>query len=160
MTEDVRKVQGTKGPDDLVTCLVCDDYLRKEDGFTCPKCRRGPLCKKHKAPDRRECVSCVFEMKAGELAELKKQEQSIRGFLSLMQFLFIMCAILFVTTETGLADMVEFLKFSFITENVKYMGILSVSGYLLFYAILYNQKRKISEMESQMSKTEFRRRIR
>jgi hypothetical protein len=159
MAVESNKARGSKEPDDLVTCSVCNDYLRKEDAFTCPKCRRAPLCKKHRVPGRKECMSCVMEMEAGELAVFKKQEQSMRGFLSFMQFLFILFAILFVTVETGLADMVEFLKFSVITDNLNYMGGISVAGYLLFYVILYNQKRKISEMESRMSKTEFRRRI-
>jgi hypothetical protein len=151
------KTAGTKTDEGLLRCPVCDSYLGKNEGFTCPRCRRGPLCRTHRVPGRRECAGCVFEMQAEELRNLRRQEDSIRSFLKLLQFLFIVFAIVFVALRAGIAETIEFLQYSIITQSLELIGGISVVGYVLFHLILYNQKQRISGLESQMNRSEVRR---
>lgn len=138
--------------DELLTCKICGSYLRKEEGFTCPRCRRSPLCRSHRAPGRKECTGCVLEMKTRELRDLQKQEHNIRSFLRLTQFVFLVFAIFFISSKTGLAETVSFLRNNIIMENLGYLGGLSASGYILFYIILYNQKSRIRKLEAGINK--------
>ncbi len=144
---------------ELLRCPVCDVYVTREDGFICPRCRRGPLCKSHRVPRRRECASCVLDMQNKELIALREQERSLKSFLTLLQFLFIVFAILFVALRTGVAEVLQFLQDSVITDGFGYMGVLSVVGYIIFYLLLLSQRQKIHGMESEMNKTEFRRMV-
>jgi hypothetical protein len=147
----------TKTDEGLLRCPVCDAYIGKNEGFKCPRCKRGPLCRIHRVPGRKECSGCVFEMQAEELRNLRRQEGSIRSFLKLLQFLFIVFAIVFVALRTGIAETIEFLQYSIVTQSLVLLGGLSVVGYVLFYFILYNQSRRISGLEYEMSRSEFRR---
>jgi uncharacterized protein (DUF983 family) len=144
---------------ELLRCSVCDIYLEGEKGFICPRCRRGPLCKSHRVLGRRECASCVFEMQRKDLNDLKTQEHNLRSFLRLLQFLFIVFAIFFIALKTGIPEVLNIVESSVITMGIKYVGGLSVAGYVLFYGVLLVQRRKIAEMESEMSKVEFRRMV-
>ena len=144
----------------LVRCQICESYLTGTEVFTCPKCRRGPLCKSHKAPGRRECASCAFEIQARELNEMKKQEKGLKSFLHLLQFFFLVFAILFIALKLGPPEISEFLGFSLLTEGLAVMGGLSVVGYSIFYFILYNQRDRVRALETLLKKTEFRRQAR
>lgn len=151
---DVRNLKTDAGGE-LISCPVCGHYIGKGEGFTCPRCKRRSLCRSHRVPGRRECTSCVFEIKARELSSMKEEIRSIRSFVLLSQFLFLVFAVLFVTLKTGIAESVEFLQYGFIADNVSYMGILAVISFLVSYIILHIRKQKISELEAQM--TDFRR---
>jgi len=157
MSKPVHKPALKANPDELMVCPICESYLRKEEGFTCPRCRRGPLCKTHRVPDRKECSGCVFEMTGKELVELKIQQKSIKSAMQFMQFLFIVFVILFVSIRTGIPDAVEFLQDSFIADAVGYLGILSVCGYIFFFFMMQSQKNKIIETEAKLNKTVIRR---
>ncbi len=141
---------GTTEQEELKRCLICTTYIKGTEGFTCPRCKKGPFCKKHRMPGRRECAGCVFEMKHREVLELKKQEQSIKDFIKLLQFVFLVFAVFFVAIRMGLTEFVDFLKDSIVTHNLVYFGIIPVAGYLLFYIILYNQRSKIKGLEGEM----------
>lgn len=160
---DMATVDGNNimnGPhEDLVRCSVCDVYFEKEEGFRCPKCRRGPLCKKHRVTGRRECVSCLFDRRLKELQALKGQETSIKNFLLLLQFIFLVFAIFFISVRMGLAEEVDFLQNTIMVDNLIYVGIIPVLGFLLFYGILYNQKKKIVSLETEMKKIKFRKQV-
>lgn len=145
--------------EELVRCSVCDVYLEGDKGFICSRCRRGPLCKIHRVPRRRECASCVYEMQKKDLNNLRVQEHNLKSFLRLLQFLFLVFAIFFIALKTGIPEVLDSLRSSIIMDGLGYLGGLSVVGYLIFYGILYNQRQKISEMEVEMNKTEFRRMI-
>ncbi len=146
----------TQGSEDLIRCSVCDDYFRGREAYTCPRCRRQNICKKHRIAGFRECASCVFESRAREIRELKQQQDSIKSFLRLTQFAFIVFAILFITVRAGIADVVEFLQYSIITENLVYLGAASVLGYMLFFFILRNQNSQVREKEEQLQREKFR----
>lgn len=145
--------------EDLLRCSVCEEYFNKAEGFKCPKCHRGPLCNTHRIPGRRECVSCLFDRKLKELQSLKQQETSIRHFVRLLQFIFLVFAIFFIAFRMGLADEVDFLQNSIVADNLIYMGIIPLIGFLLFYGILYNQRKKIASFEAEMKKAKFRKKV-
>jgi len=138
--------------EDLAKCPVCEFYFNKNEGFTCIKCRRGLLCKKHKVAGTKECTSCVIERRHKELSDLREQERSIKGFLRLLQFLFLVFAVFFIALKIGLEDTVEFLKDSFIIEALPYIGGGAILGYIVFYFILSNQKAKTLELETLIRK--------
>ena len=144
-------------PEDLVKCPVCQIYLKKTEGFICISCKRGLLCKKHKIAGSRECASCVFDRKKKALAVIKEQETNLNSFLRLLQFLFLVFAVFFIALRAGLGDTVEFLQSSYITDSLLYLGAIAVVGYIVFYFILYNQRGKIQEVESEIKKIEVKR---
>ncbi len=155
--EAVGRTGAQKGREELVQCPVCDTYLKKNEGFTCPRCKKGPLCRSHRVHGKRECSSCIFDLQTEELGNLKKQEESLRSFLSFLQFLFIVFAIIFIAIRSGVAETIEFLQQSSIHESLELIGGVSVAGYILFYFILYNQKQRIRGLESELSESRFRR---
>ncbi len=155
--KDAGRTGDTKCREEPVQCPVCDTYIRKDEGFTCPRCKRGPLCRSHRARGKRECEGCVLEMQAEELGDLRRQEESIKSFLRLLQFLFIVFAIVFIALRAGVAETIEFLQYSFIPQSLELLGGLSVVGYVLFTLILYNQRQRIRGLESEMNDSRFRR---
>ncbi|MBI5639671.1 MAG: hypothetical protein HZA17_04520 [Nitrospirae bacterium] len=150
---------GLRNREDLIKCPVCEVYLRSNEGFTCPKCRRGPLCKSHRYAGSRECSSCVFDGKVKELNDLKRQEHSIRSLLRLLQFLFLVFAIMLISRKAGIPETIEFLQHGIFMDNLPYLGGVSVAGYLIFFFILYNQRSMIRDLESQINKGEFRKMV-
>ncbi|MDP2156497.1 MAG: hypothetical protein Q8K68_02160, partial [Nitrospirota bacterium] len=52
---------------ELTKCPVCDNYVHQQESFVCPRCKKSHLCRKHRVPGRRECASCVFDLKKKEL---------------------------------------------------------------------------------------------
>jgi hypothetical protein len=143
--------------EDLFRCPVCEVYMKKTEGFICSTCKRGPLCKKHKVVRSSECASCVYDRRRKALLLLKEQETSLKSFLRLLQFLFLVFAVFFIALRAGLGDTVEFLQSSYITDSLLYLGAIAVVGYIVFYFILYNQRGKIQEVESEINKIEVKR---
>ncbi|MBI5103209.1 MAG: hypothetical protein HZB33_15445 [Nitrospirae bacterium] len=137
--------------DSLVRCRTCETYIKASEGFTCPRCRQGPFCRRHRLPGKRECAGCSFELSHKELIGLKAQERSIGAFMQFLQFLFLVFAIFFVAIKSGLIESVDYLKDTFITDNIAYIGAVPVTGYVLFYLILYNQRARIKAVEKEMS---------
>jgi hypothetical protein len=138
--------------EDLAKCPVCDFYFKSDEGFTCIKCRRGLLCKKHKVAGTKECASCVIERRNKELSDLKAQEMSLKSFLRLLQFLFLVFAVLFIAVQIGLDDTLELLQYDFIKDGLPYFGGGAFLGYVVFYFILNNQKAKNLELENVIRK--------
>lgn len=142
---------------DLSRCLVCEVYLRPEESYVCPRCRKGPLCRRHRVPGRKECASCVFDMRKKELQALTGQETSIRQFLQFMQFIFIVFAVFFVALKFGLGHSVEILQEPMFARYLLYLGIIPVALYVVFTLVLYNQRGKIADAELQLKKLDNRR---
>jgi len=142
---------------DLSRCRVCEVYLHAEESFFCPRCRKGPLCRKHRVPDRKECSCCVFDIRKKELQALKGQEMSIKQFLYFLQFLFLVFAVFFVALKFGLGDVIEILQEPMLAKYLLYLGIIPVVAYILFTLILYNQRGKIADAEMQPGKLDKRR---
>lgn len=138
-------------------CAVCDTYVNLQESFACPRCRKSPLCRKHRVAGSRECASCIFDLKRRELSALKGQEGSIRHFLRFLQFIFLFCAVIFIALKSGLAEFIEILQHPMLSAYIMYFSIIPIGGYILFFIVLYNQRGKVADMESQMKKLEFRR---
>jgi len=88
---------------------------------------------------------------------LKQQEKNIRGFIRLVQFLFLIFSIFFVAARFRLTEEVSFLHNDLIAGSLLYLGIGSVILYGIFFAVLLNQRSKIGSIESTISDIEFRR---
>jgi hypothetical protein len=138
--------------EELPTCQICGSYLSKGEGFQCPRCRRSPLCQKHKMSGMRECAGCVLEIKSKALRDMKSQEASLKSFLRLTQFAFLVFIILFVCSKTGIAEAVSFLKENMIMDNLGYLGGLSAGSYILFRVILYVQRARMDKLEAMINK--------
>jgi len=143
--------------EDLIRCAACDDYINSNDGFYCPKCKKGPLCRKHRLSGRRECRSCTIDLKLREITLLKQQEKNIRSFIGFVQFLFLVFAIFFIAIKFSLTEEVSFLHNRLITESLLYLGIGSVVLYGIFFVVLLTQRGKIDSIESTISGIEVRR---
>lgn len=142
---------------ELTRCPVCDIYVNQQESFECPRCKKSPLCRKHRVPGRRECASCVFDIKRKELNALRGQEASIRHFLKFLQFIFLFCAVIFIALKAGMVEFVEILQHSLLPTYVMYFSMIPIVGYILFFIILYNQRGKVADMEHQIKKLDGRR---
>jgi len=145
-----------KKNNELEKCPVCEVYVHQDEGFLCPRCRKSPLCRKHRVSGRRECASCVFDLTKKELQVLRGQEGNIKQFMRFLQFIFLLFAIFFVAFKFGLTEYIEILQDTRMTTFLTYLGVLSVTFYILFMIILYNQRSKIADIEVQIRKLEVR----
>lgn len=140
---------------DSLECPICGTYLRRNGGFTCPRCKRGPFCRSHRVPGERECLGCVLEIKSKEIIALKGQEVSIKGFVLLMQFVFLIFSIFFIAKKVGFGEFMEFPVINILGEYSLYIGLLALLGSLFFYVVLRSQRSRIIELESQVSEIRF-----
>jgi hypothetical protein len=99
----------------------------------------------------------VSDRKKKDLLALREQDRNLKGFLRLLQFLFLIFAVFFIVLRTGMEEMAEFLQYSFLKDRMLYIGIIAVLGYVLFYFIQYNQRKNISELEAEIRNIEVRR---
>lgn len=142
---------------ELTKCPVCDTYVHQQESFACPRCKKSPLCKKHRVAGRKECASCVFDLKKKELNAIRSQAESIRQFLKFLQFIFLFCAVIFIALKSGISEFVEILQHPLLLTYITYFSIVPIAGHILFLIILYNQRRNMADLEHQISKLEFRR---
>jgi len=138
--------------EDLLECPICGAYLRRNEGFACPKCRRGPFCRTHRVPGERACPGCVLEIKSREITALRVQEKSLRGFSLFLQFFFLVFAIFYVADKIGFGEYMALLMINTIVEYSLYIGLVALLGSLVFYILLRSQRSRIMELESQVSK--------
>jgi hypothetical protein len=138
--------------EELIQCSVCHDYFRVNEGFQCPKCRRNPLCKKHRSPGRRECVSCVIDMKLRELTNLRGQEKSIQNFIRFLQFLFLVFAVFFIALKIGVGEEIGWIKDNIFAENLIYIGLGNIFVYMIFYLVMVSQRKRNDMIASEIEK--------
>lgn len=141
----------------LPQCVICDDYLKTSESFYCPKCRRGPLCKKHMTSGRNECVSCAIDVNMSQVQTLRRQERSIQSFLRFIHFIFLVSAIFFITLKTSIAEEIPLLENNIFAENVIYIGAGSVLIAVLSYVALFAQRQRITTIESDLERMGCRR---
>ncbi len=141
-----------KQKESLLECPICGTYLRRNEGFTCPKCRRGPFCRTHRIPGEKACPGCVLEIKSREISTLRSQEKSLRSFSLFLQFFFIVFAILYVADKMGFGGYLEMLIINIIVDYSLYIGLVALIGSLIFYVLLRAQRGRVAELESQVSK--------
>jgi hypothetical protein len=138
--------------ENLLECPICGAYLRRSEGFTCPKCRRGPFCRTHRVSGERACPGCVLEIKSREITALRAQEKSLKGFSLFLQFFFLVFAIFYVADKIGFRKYMELHMIDTIVDYSLYIGLVALLGSLVFYILLRVQKSRIIELESQVSK--------
>jgi hypothetical protein len=143
--------------EELIRCAACEDYIKSSDGFYCPGCKKGPLCRKHRLAGRRECLSCTIDLKLREMSILKQQEKNIKSFIRFVQFLFLVFSILFIAIKFNLAEEISFLQNNLITESLLCLGIGSIVLFGIFSVVLLIQRSKIVSIESAISGIEVRR---
>jgi hypothetical protein len=145
-----------KEVDGAIKCSICEEHFKKIEAFYCPKCKKGPLCKKHRSPGKKECISCTIENKLHEINTLSGQEKSIHHFIRFIQFLFLVVSVLFIALKFGILDEIDFLKNNIFTVNLIYIGIGTAIFYAISYVVLFSQKAKIADIHSEIEKTGFR----
>jgi hypothetical protein len=155
MTDKKEQKEQKEQQEDLLECPICGTYLRRNEGFTCPKCRRGPFCRTHRVPGERACPGCVLEIRSKEITALQSQEKSLRGFSLLLQFFFLVFAILYIVDKVGLREHVEFIMLNIIVDYSLYIGLIALLGSLIFYILLRAQRGRIIELESQVNKIRY-----
>ncbi len=148
--ETIKKTEGGTG--DTTKCSICSDYLNSNEAFFCPKCKKGPLCKKHRLPRRKECISCVFDWTLNEVHILRGQEKNIKSFINFLQFLFIAFAIAFIALTFGFLEEIAYLKENLVIKNITYLGIGTALLLIIFYLVMLIQMRKIKEIEAELDK--------
>jgi hypothetical protein len=152
-----RRISEQGAREELTQCSVCGDYFRVREAFQCPRCGRSPLCKKHRGPGSKECVSCTIDAKLNEVRTLSIQEYNISNFIKYIQFVLLFCAIIFIALRLNIAEHVDILRNNIFTNNLIYIGTGAVILYGLFYMMLFVQKRKIAEVKSDIEKIKVRR---
>ena len=145
-------VEEREQKEDLLECPICGTYLRRNEGFKCPKCRRGPFCRIHRVPGERACPGCVLEIKSREISALRAQEKSLRGFSLFLQFFFLVFAIFYIADKIGFREYMKLLIINTIVDYSLYIGLVALLGSLIFYILLRAQRSRIIELESQVSK--------
>ncbi len=153
MQKPERKENFGENKKDLSQCPVCEVSLHPEEGFVCPHCKKGPLCRKHPVSGTKECVSCLFGRRKKELQALAKQEMSITQFLKLI---FIVFAIYFVALKCGLGQFMEILQESVFARYLRYHGITPVAAGSIIAMTLYNPQGKIADADLQLRKLDNR----
>jgi hypothetical protein len=143
--------------EELIRCVACEDYIKSDDAFYCPRCKKGPLCRKHRLSGRRECRSCTIDLKLREMNILKKQEKNIRSFIRFVQFLFLVFSVFFVAIRFNLAEELSFLQNHLSAETLLYLGIGSIVLFGICSIVLLIQRSKIGSIESAISDIEVRR---
>ena len=119
--------------DKVIECVSCGKILDNGKYFTCPKCRRAPMCYSHRDNELKICVGCASEVRVKELNEIRSTQRGLSGFLRLVEFLFIASAILFASMRFIPDVMPDFIKDNML---VKYIYIWSVV-FFVFTIILY-----------------------
>ena len=156
MNDKSLKRSWSSSKSELKRCSLCEDYLNNNEGFYCPKCKKGPLCNKHRFPGEKECASCITETKLYKTNVLRSQEKGIKSFIRFLQFIFLAFTIFFISSKFGILGEVEVLKHTIVSGDILYIGIATIILYGIFYFILFNQRQNITRLESEIG--EIRRR--
>ena len=137
---------------DLLECPLCGAYLRRSEGFTCTRCKRGPFCRRHRIPGEKVCAGCLLEIKNEEISSLREQEKSLKGFSLFLQFIFFIFTIFYISNKLGLGEFMQLLMIDIIAEYSLYIGLLALLGSLIFYLIIRSQRSRLLELETQVNK--------
>jgi hypothetical protein len=149
-SETKRNMEGDSR--NMIKCAICGEHFNANEAFSCPKCKKGPLCRKHRITGRKECLSCSFDVTLKEVNILRGQEKHIKGFINFLQFLFIAFAIIFIASTFGLLEEIAYFKENLIINNISYFGIGTAVLLIIFYLIVSNQKHKIEKIEAELGK--------
>lgn len=135
---------------ETVRCIICEKHAEKQKTFTCRKCRKTPFCLEHLDAEFKLCSGCAAEKRMGLYNNLIRQEGSIKAFLRLIQFIFVVVAVFFVVKQLFYEHVPEFMKVNIFFENLFIWGGVAAGGMVFCYVLLYSQRRKIGEIEEKI----------
>lgn len=120
--------------------------------FICKSCRKKPLCPTHRDEEYRGvCIRCASTLRAKKLADLRAGLSSIKAFLRLMQFLFLLFAVMFIVERLMPGMAPEFLLENFLVKYLYVWGALSALGFVVMYVVYLGQKSSVSRLETEIS---------
>ena len=137
----------------MVTCITCDKPVEREKTFICRKCSRSPFCFTHLDREFNICSGCAFEKRVGLYDDLLKQEKSLRSFLRLMQFIFILSAMLFSGSRLFVERIPDLVRDNIFFAYVYVWGALAVFGMAVCYMVLFSQKQKAAALDEKIHAT-------
>ncbi len=131
-------------------CSLCGEKVGKQKSFTCRKCRKTPLCLEHLDREFKLCPGCATESRIKHYNDLLQQEKSIKAFVRLAQFVFMVSAFLFAAGRFFSDYVPEVLKDNIFYNHLFVWGGLSIVAVLLCYVLLYSQKQRVREVEEKI----------
>ena len=149
MTVEGSALKNSKEPD-KPKCVLCEEYIEGRKSFTCRKCKKSPFCLDHLDPELKLCPGCATEQRIRRFNDLTRQEKSIRAFLRLSQFIFMVSAIFFVVKRFFYDQLPEILRMNIFYKYLFLWGGMSICGALFCYVMLSVQKQKVREVEDKI----------
>ncbi len=135
-----------------VQCVECEQHIDPFAGFICKSCKRRPLCQDHGDPQQRGfCIKCANRMRRRKLNDLKGGLKSMKGFLRLLQFVFLVFAVLFVTQRLMPEVAPAFIWDNFFAKHLYVWGVLSAVGFVAIYIVYLGQKSSIKNLEFEIA---------
>lgn len=134
-----------------VQCVECGQYMNQFAAFICKSCRRKPLCPTHKDEEYRGlCARCAGAMRIKKLAEMREGLRSIKGFLRLLQFVFLLFSIIFIAKQLIPGLTPPYILDNFFVDYLYIWGSLSAVGFVAMYIIYLSQKGSVNRLETEI----------
>jgi hypothetical protein len=143
-------VSGNVRDSDGPTCILCDKHIEGRKFFKCRKCKKSPFCLDHLDSELKLCPGCATEHRIKRFNDLTRQEKSVRAFLRLSQFIFMVSAIFFVVKRFLYDQLPDIVKINIFYKYLFVWGGLSIACTVLCYVVLSLQKQKVRQMEDKI----------
>lgn len=134
-------------------CPICESHYSRNDVFVCPECRTA-YCQKHRVTGEKLCTSCFFENRLRELDTMHRYNNAVKSLSLLLQFLFLLSAILFVASRFEYLEVLDLEYLWLFADSSIYIAGGTLAGYLICFGIMYNQKNGIQKTESLLKRLE------
>ena len=133
-----------------IKCSICENYVQDLKTFTCKHCRKSHICLKHLDREFKTCSSCATEERIAQYKELVEQGNGLKGFLRLMQFIFLLMSILFISSRLFKSHIPEFVINNVLFDFLYIWGACAAIGTIIFYFLLSSHKAKVDELHSKI----------
>lgn len=135
-----------KSGTDVPKCEICGKIAEASRSFACRRCRKSPLCLDHLDSEYRVCSGCAAEERISLYNNLLRQGRSVRGFLRLTEFLFVLAVMFFVAKEFFWEQLPEFIKGNVVFDYVFLWGGAAIAGMVLGFIVIRSQKGRLKEV--------------
>ncbi len=149
MMEEKPDLRSSREPD-KVRCVLCEEHVEGRKFFTCRRCKKSPFCLNHLDQELKLCPGCATEQRIRRVRDLTRQEKSIRAFLMLSQFIFMVSAIFLVLKRFFDDQLPEILKMNIFYKYLFVWGGASIGGAIFCYVMLSMQKQKVRDVEDKI----------
>lgn len=133
-----------------VACIICERFIEENKTFTCINCRRSSICLEHFDQEYKVCSGCATEKRLTLYNDLQRQEKSIKGFLRLTQFIFLLFAVLFACSKLIPDYIPEYIKGNIFFEYSFILAGISVIGIVLFFIFKSSHKSRLAELNEKI----------